>query len=295
MMFASMCACSSDDALQQPSQVETSLVSFSFFDASMEKFNESTRAGETRAAKTWKEYFSRLDIAIIPAADAKKDTVYRVHQLNSSSDYGTLSMRLPIGKYTMVAVASTASEEVGISSPELATFPGSAATDMAYVSQEVDVTSGSTTVNGVLKRSLAKFALESSDSVDMDLDRAEVTFTGNFSKDFNPATGYGIKGDTETTYTKTAQFTDNLKKKKKSITVSLYAFVPEEVVTITVDVKVYNVSGDVIKTLHFDNVKIQQNHVTTYRGPLFTSGTTFGFTFDDKDFEKSDYDTNFGD
>lgn len=39
--FTGMCACSGEDALQQSSQVETSSVSFSFFDSTVEKFGEA--------------------------------------------------------------------------------------------------------------------------------------------------------------------------------------------------------------------------------------------------------------
>lgn len=295
MMFASMCACSSDDASLQTAQVETSLVSFSFFDASMERFDESTRVGGTRAAKTWKEYFSRLDIAIFPVGSAKNDTVYRVHQLAGSNDFGSLSLRLPIGKYTMVAVTSKATSEVDIASSTLATFPGEAPTDMAFVSQTIDVKSGTTTANCVLKRSLTKFLLDSSDSLNVDMAKAEITFVGKFTNAFDPSTGLGVKTDVEKTLSKTLVFSEEDKAKKKRVGIGVYAFMPEETGTFQVGVKVYDVKGNVVRDLHFDNVVLQQNHMTTYRGPLFTSGSTFEFTFDNKDFEKSDYDTNFGD
>ncbi len=295
MMFASMCACSSDDASLQTAQVETSLVSFSFFDASMEKFDVASRAGETRAAKTWKEYFSRLDIAIFPADGAKNDSVYRIHQLAGSDNFGSLSLRLPIGKYTMVAVASKATSEVDIASSVLATFPGEIPTDMAYVSQTIEVKSGATTVNSVLKRSLTKFIVSSSDSLNMDVAKADLTFTGMFSNAFNPSTGLGIKGETEKTLNKNVVFAENDKINKKKVNIAVYAFIPEEKGTFQVGVKVYDVNDNVIRDLHFDNVVLQQNHLTTYKGPLFTSGSTFEFSFDNNDFEKSDYDTTFGD
>ena len=83
--FTGMCACSGEDALQQSSQVETSSVSFSFFDSTVEKFGEAnlsngameanggsiTRAGDSlltgdvqtrtddNTATTWKKRFTR--------------------------------------------------------------------------------------------------------------------------------------------------------------------------------------------------------------------------------------------
>lgn len=40
---------------------------------------------------------------------------------------------------------------------------------------------------------------------------------------------------------------------------------------------------------------LQQNHVTTYTGPLFTSGSAFEFTFENTDLLKSGYDKTFDD
>ena len=124
---------------------------------------------------------------------------------------------------------------------------------------------------------------------------SDLTFTGMFSNAFNPSTGLGIKGETEKTLNKNVVFAENDKINKKKVNIAVYAFIPEEKGTFQVGVKVYDVNDNVIRDLHFDNVVLQQNHLTTYKGPLFTSGSTFEFSFDNNDFEKSDYDTTFGD
>lgn len=145
--FTGMCACSGEDALQQSSQVETSSVSFSFFDSTVEKFGEAnlsngameanggsiTRAGDglltgdvqTRAddntATTWKTRFTRLDIAIIPVNS--RQAIQYIHQADATQDgFGSATLRLPIGKYKMVAIASKV-KGVNIVSAEKVTFP----------------------------------------------------------------------------------------------------------------------------------------------------------------------------
>ncbi len=65
--------------------------------------------------------------------------------------------------------------------------------------------------------------------------------------------------------------------------------------TIQADLKIYNTDNDVAKALHFDQVILQQNHVTTYTGPLFTYGSAFEFTFKNTDLLTSGYDKTFGD
>lgn len=291
ILFASMCACSSDD-VKTWSPVETSVVNFSFFDASVEEF--ATRADDVDS-KSWTTFFKRLDIAIFPVDKSKNDSVYRVKQLSSDSDFGTLSIRLPIGQYTMVAVASKNDTGVTIQSPTQAEFLGDIVSDMAYVCQSIQVNSGVTSVNGLLKRSLTKMILKSADRITSNIGKIELTYHGFLSKSFNPTTGYGIKSATETTFERTFVFTDKNRPVDDYILLSFYSFIPDDMEEITVGVKVYDVGGEVLKTLQFDNVKLQQNHVTTYKGPLFTSGSMFDFTFDNVDFKKSDYDVEFGD
>ncbi len=293
VMFASMCACSSEDAIPQSSQVETSLVRFSFFDTSMEKlddFTRSTRAGEVSATE-WKKTFNRLDIAIFPQGKAKNDTVYLVHQTSEEKGFGQLSIRLPIGSYRMVAVASKAAKPVDITSAEVVTFPDKTVTDMAYVSQSIEVKSGTTTANCILKRSLSKFKLQSTDRVTKDFSKIEVNYSGFFSDTFNPSTGYGIKEGTENAWQKAIVF----ERYGGTVGINIFLLIPDEKVTMKVTVNVYDTNNQMVRSLTFDNVVLQQNHVTTYTGPLFSSGSTFEFTFDNKELDKSDYDHEFGD
>lgn len=97
VMFTSMCACSSDET-SQSSQVETSELSLSFFDASVESFDK-TRADDD-APKTLKDYFDQLDIAIIPQDKTQNPNEIHVKQSSTDADFGKLSTRLPIGTYT---------------------------------------------------------------------------------------------------------------------------------------------------------------------------------------------------
>lgn len=296
IVFASMCACSGEDALRQSSQVETSLVRFSFFDATIEKLDDLTRAG-TRAgevdASTWKKTFPRLDVAIFPQGNNASDVVYRYHQQSSKDEgFGSLSVRLPLGKYKMVAVASAAEGEVDIASPTLATFPGKAM-DMAYVAQDIEVKGGTTTANCILKRSLARFVIASIDRPHKNIGKVVLEFTGKLTNAFNPATGYGIKTEAESSITKTVlQERFDYDKLFRS---NFVVFLPEEQGTFKVQAAIYDTNGVVVKNLKFDNVILQHNHQTTYTGPLFTSGSNFDFVFDDKALEKSDYDETFGD
>ena len=292
ILFASMCACSSDDALVS-SQVENSVVNFNFFDEKVEEFKTATR-GDDDNTSTWKDYFSRLDIKVFPTGETKNTDVLSKSQLSTDDGFGTLTNRLPIGNYTLVAVASKADSKVDISSETSATFPITKVTDMAYCYLPFEVKSGTTTVNASLKRALTHFVLQSTDKKSVDFTKVELTYTGKVAESFNPSTGYGVEPTEDVSRTLTFDVSaDNLKSKTQ--TFDFYTFIPAETQVIKLVVKVYNYSGEVVKTLTFDNVTLQQNHVTTYKGPMFTSGSTINFSFEDEALSASDYDQTFGD
>lgn len=306
VMFTGMCACSGEDALQQTSQVETSSVSFSFFDSTVEEFGKAnlsqgameangesiTRAGDNTAT-TWKKRFTRLDIAIIPVNS--RQNIQYVHQSDATqSDFGSATLRLPIGKYKMVAIASAMKGEVNIVSAEEVTFPENVSLDdMAYVCKDIEVKSGSNTFNCQLERAISLLKFHSSDELPAGISKVEASLSGNISRVFNPTTGYGVKGAGDNTQNRSWSLTNM--KPGKAMTISMYVFLSSEKETIQADLNIYNTDNEVIKALHFDQVTLQQNHVTTYTGPLFTSGSAFEFTFENTDLLKSDYDQTFDD
>ena len=316
--FTGMCACSGEDALQQSSQVETSSVSFSFFDSTVEKFGEAnlsngameanggsiTRAGDslltgdvqTRAddntTTTWKKRFTRLDIAIIPV-NSIQNTQY-IHQADATQDgFGSATLRLPIGKYKMVAIASKVKGEVNIVSAEKVTFPeDEKLDDMAYVCKDIEVKSGSNTFNCKLERAISLLKFKSTDNLPVGFSKIEASLVGNVSRVFNPTTGYGVVDAGGNTHNRIWSLADA---KSGTVGLYIYVFLASEKETIQADLKIYNTDNKVAKALHFDQVILQQNHVTTYTGPLFTSGSAFEFTFENTNLLPSDYDQTFGD
>lgn len=306
VMFTGMCACSGEDALQQTSQVETSSVSFSFFDSTVEEFGKAnlsqgameangesiTRAGDNTAT-TWKKRFTRLDIAIIPVNS--RQNIQYVHQSDATqSEFGSATLRLPIGKYKMVAIASAMKGEVNIVSAEEVTFPeNESLDDMAYVCKDIEVKSGSNTFNCQLERAISLLKFHSSDELPAGISKVEASLSGNISRVFNPTTGYGVKGAGDNTQNRSWSLANM--KPGKAMTISMYVFLSSEKEAILADLNIYNTDNEVIKALHFDQVTLQQNHVTTYTGPLFTSGSAFEFTFENTDLLKSDYDQTFDD
>ena len=316
--FTGMCACSGEDALQQSSQVETSSVSFSFFDSTIEKFGEAnlsngameanggsiTRAGDglltgdvpTRAddntATTWKKRFTRLDIAIIPVNSSQK--IQYIHQANATLEgFGSATLRLPIGKYKMVAIASKMNGEVNIVSAEKVTFPeDEKLDDMAYVCKDIEVKSGSNTFNCQLERAISLLKFQSTDNLPVGFSKIEASLVGNVSRVFNPTTGYGVVDAGGNTHNRIWSLANA---KSGKVGLSIYVFIASEKETIQADLKIYKTDDKVAKALHFDQVTLLQNHITAYTGPLFTSGSAFEFTFENTELLKSGYEKEFDD
>lgn len=309
LFIASMCACSSGEATMPSAQVENSLVQFSFFQSKMEKFDApSAEAKSARAlvmtrgdddagsgnANNLKSSFKRLDITILPIGQAS-DKAYVFHQKSSDDDFGKLNLRLPIGDYRMIAVASNAASEVEIASATLVTFPDILPTDMAYIYKELSVKSGTNSVNCAMQRSVSKLSLVSTDTITKDISKIEMVYVGKISKSFNPTTGFCVMGEEEaSTITRVWNITDT-NRPKNTIMLNSFFFLASEELTIQADVKVYNSKGDVVKALHFDDVALKNNHITTYTGPLFTSGTSLEFVFTNNKFLSSGSDKKFDD
>lgn len=286
LMLTGMCACTSNDAAET-AQVETSLISFDFFEASMEEMG-----GHTRADDAVDKTYSRLDIAIFPETGAASSEVLRFHQQKGVDGFGKLSVRVPKGKYRLVAVANNSNAEVDIQSAELAVFANSTVTDMAFVTQVVDATNNNATVKCQLQRAVAKFCLQSSDLAPEGLSKVALSLTGVVNDRMNPSTGFAVK-DGE----KTFQRSWNIDKKKfepgKLFGCSIYVLLPVEQATVSVDAAMYGSENQILKDLHFDNVGLQQNHVTTYTGPIFSYGGDISFTFNNADFQQSEHDASF--
>lgn len=315
-LFTSMCACSSDDATDvRSSQVENSWVQLSFFQSSVEKYEGDasqaksahlsdggehsllTRADDAPEGATVANLnasFSRLDISIIPVGQTNAKT-YVYHQKKTDEDFGKLNLRLPIGDYQIVAVASNATEQVDITSSSLVTFPGDFPTDMAYVYKELSVKSGANTVSCAMQRPVSKLSFVSTDNITSDISKIELVYVGKISNSLNPSSGLGVLGDVDKkTMTKAYSFTD-ANRPKNQLAINSFFLLPSESVTIQADIKIYNTKGSVVKSLHFDEVTLKRNHVTTYTGPMFTSGSAFEFVFANETLTSAGADKSFDD
>lgn len=277
ILVASICGCSSDEFVNQGSQVAYAEVHVDFFQKSMTALSKpTTRAGEAEQANL-KKTFKRLDIAFVPkekVSGLAKDTIYTFAQTGAEESFGKVSVKLPVGKYTMVAIASKADKAVSINADAIVSFPNDKITDMAYAYQDLELGKDGASIDGTLKRAVAKFFLKATDVKGAGMTSMTVTCKGKCNNSFDPKTGFGVdEGD----FTYTVKYNiSNIEPVKPTLT--FYVLPVESSSKYTIGITLYDKEDKILKVLEFNDVNLAQNYVTTYTGKLFSieADGTFG-------------------
>ena len=295
-MVASICGCTSDVNVASGSQVEYAEVNLSFFQKTITAMGKPlTRADETKSSL--QKSFTRLDVSFFPVNGKfndlnSSDKIYSYHQTDpSSADFGKLVVTLPVGKYTLVAVASKASDAMKMTSPELVSFPDEKVTDMAYVCQSFEVTKAGTALDCNLKRTVAKFVLQATDSKNPDITKIKLSFSGKCNHSFNPSTGNAID-DGVKTYERV--FDVSKLPNPNTPTVTFYTLLQDESDKLSIGLSIYNSKDTEVKALSFSDVLLKQDCQTTYTGPLFSVNGSVTFSIATADFTESGGDEAFG-
>ncbi len=288
----SLMGCTSEEAMN-PSQVEYQNVNISFFDTTLEQMGlPGTRADDVPLSQS----FDQLDVALFSVKDAK--TKYTASQSSGDDKFGTVSMRVPTGEYTLVGIAHKClitgkTESATIESAENVSFANNVVGDVAYARQTVTVgTLNSAATACSLKRAVALFRINCQDDIPTDAKKVDISFGGKCSFYLNPTTGLSAKitDGTHLTYTVNKTTDEN----RTGRTFCVYLFLAAETIQTSVTVTTSDGNGKVLNTMTFNDVKLQVNHVTTYTGKFFTAGEELSFSFSEGDFVSTpSYDLNF--
>ena len=273
----------------ESSHVANQQVSLSFYQVTMQSLENSqakTRADESSTSTALKNSpFTYLDISLIPINGTGKTIVFRqVKAEMADNNFGHVSMRVPVGEYNMVAVASK-NADVKINSVTEVVFPNKV-TDMAAICQKIMVKEGSNTFNCDMKRSVAKFTIENTGARTDVVKKMKFRFSGNCSNKWNPTTG--LAADVSVV-TPTIEMNNTISR------LHTYVFLSSaEEENIKVDVEMLDSEGSLLKSLSFENVHLKTNYVTKYTtGDLFGVSSSADFTFSDAEFMDSGTGKNF--
>ena len=288
--------------LETTPQVKNQEVRFCFFESSIVPIGQDeesnlarTRADGSKQSLKDAKLYTDLQVCLIPKGD-ETTAGYTVRQEYWDDKFGNVSLQVPAGEYTLVAVAAKTDlqqeERIEVKSRYEMTFANNIVRDMAYTLQDIKVESGSKAVtqNVSLKRAVSCFRLQATDIMPLTTKTQEITISGSCGTVFNPSTGFCKEKATTT-----RNFSFEAKEHQKTgFHYTLYTLLTDKDVT---DIHITATAKDkeekVIKTVSFDNVHLVIGKKTTYAGPIFTYPNNMSFTIDQPEIPASGYDKKF--
>lgn len=288
--------------LETTPQVKNQEVRFCFFESSIVPIGQDeesnlarTRADGSKQSLKDAKLYTDLQVCLIPKGD-ETTAGYTVRQENWDDKFGNVSLQVPAGEYTLVAVAAKTDlqqeERIEVKSRYEMTFANNIVRDMAYTLQDIKVETGSKAVtqNVSLKRAVSCFELQATDIMPLTTKTQEITISGSCGTVFNPSTGFCKEKATIT-----RNFSIEAKEhQERSIHSTLYTLLTDKDVT---DIHITATAKDkeekVIKTVSFDNVHLVIGKKTTYTGPIFTYPNNMSFTINQPEIPASGYDKKF--
>lgn len=289
--------------LETTPQVKNQEVRFCFFEKSIVPIGQDeesnlarTRADGSKQSLKDANLYTDLQVCLIPKGD-ETTAGYTVRQENWDDKFGNVSLQVPAGEYTLVAVAAKTDlqqeERIEVKSRYEMTFANNIVRDMAYTLQDIKVESGSKAVtqNVSLKRAVSCFELCATDIMPLTTKTQKITISGSCGTVFNPSTGFCKE---KATITRNFSLVAKAHQ-ERSIHYTLYTLLTDKDVT---DIHITATAKDkeekVIKTVSFDNVHLVIGKKTTYTGPLYTyPANNMSFTIDQPEIPASGYDKKF--
>lgn len=303
LAMTTMVSCTQENVmLETTPQVKNQEVRFCFFESSIVPIGQDeesnlarTRADGSKQSLKDAKLYTDLQVCLIPKGD-ETTAGYTVRQENWDDEFGNVSLQVPAGEYTLVAVAAKTDlqqeERIEVKSRYEMTFANNIVRDMAYTLQDIKVESGSKVVTQSvsLKRAVSCFELQATDIMPLTSKTQEITISGSCGTVFNPSTGFCKEKATIT-----RNFSLEAKAhQERSIHYTLYTLLTDKDVT---DIHITATAKDkeekIIKTISFDNVHLVIGKKTTYTGPIFTYPNNMSFTIDQPEIPASGYDKKF--
>lgn len=303
LAMTTMVSCTQENVmLETTPQVKNQEVRFCFFESSIVPIgqDEESNLARTRADGSEKslkdaKLYTDLQVCLIPKGD-ETTAGYTVRQENWDDKFGNVSLQVPAGEYTLIAVAAKTDlqqeKRIEVKSRYEMTFANNIVRDMAYTLQDIKVETGSKAVtqNVSLKRAVSCFELQATDIMPLTTKTQEITISGSCGTVFNPSTGFCKEKATIT-----RNFSLEAKAhQERSIHYTLYTLLTDKDIT---DIHITATAKDkeekVIKTISFDNVHLVIGKKTTYTGPIFTYPNNMSFTVNQPEIPASGYDKKF--
>ena len=268
LLFA---ACSNDTETGGDSRVAPVRVQVSGYSVSQGDFPE------TRGVETAVDYTS---INAITLAFYKSDgtQAYKHEQLRDDNTtyttFGSFELSLPMGSYTMVALAYKTKEgsPLVLTSPTAAAFTGEHGYETFAYTQAVNITNTSTVdLSATLSRIISRLTVCSSDGRTANISNVRMTLSaGGWS--FNPTTGLATAN---AGFSNVLPIQSAVGNPTNSIT---YLFLATDEQTLNVTIDVLDAGGNSISHKVVSNVPFKRNRMTVLTGSVYSADASGDFT-----------------
>ena len=229
----------------------------------------------TRAANPLAEYdkVKAITLAFYDGnTEVYKTTQYR-ESLGGGETFGEFDLSLPLGSYTMVALAYGFREGdvLTLTSPTLAAYAGDHNRETFAVTQAVNIANTTAVnINATLNRIVAKLDVNSTDGRPAQASSIRVTFSGG-SKSFNPTTGLAVGNAGFSNVVSISAAVGNVTSSGS------YVFLATDEQTVDVTIEVLNSVNTAIFTKQISNVPLKRNVTTILTGSMYTNNGNASF------------------
>lgn len=231
---------------------------------------EMASGGTTRAAQTAASY---TDVGAIDLAFYSGGTeVYKHTQLRKDNTtyttFGEFSCNLPIGTYTMVAIARGYfdGDVLTMTSPTAAGYTSERPRETFCASQSVTVTAAGADASVTMNRIITQLNIISTDQISSGVAKIRTTYGGG-SKSFDPTSGLATDDNG-------FSLTNNPAVQDGHLGICNFAFLATDEETMTITIEALDADNHVLFTKSVPGVPLKRNRKTTLTGAIFTASAS---------------------
>ena len=234
------------------------------FSVSQEEFSG------TRAADNLVNY-SGINAVTLAFYKTDGTETYKTTQAKDDADFGEFSLSLPMGSYTMVAVAYYTNDYsvLTLTSPTEATYNVRAKETFAYTQPVTISNTNAVDISATLSRIVSMLTVKSSDGKTSDVTNVRMTFSAG-DKDFNPTTGFAL------TNTGFANTVSNSASVGATSTSSTVLFLNTDEQNIDVTIETLDADGNTLFSKTIENVPFKRNRKTILTGAMYSNEALSG-------------------
>ena len=286
-MMAASCGNESDELSNEQTVEQSQLVPVRVHVEGFSLSQEEFSGAQTRAAQDVADY-SGINAMTLAFYKDDGTEAYKSTQAKGDAGFGEFSLSLPMGSYTMVAVAYYNSDvsPLVLTSPTEAAFTGTRPYETFATTQAVNITNTSAVdISATLNRIITQLKVVSSDGKTADVSNVRMTFSAG-GKDFNPTTGFAI---TNTGFANTVGNSAAVGDPSTSLS---FLFLATDEQNINVTIETLDAQGNTLLSKTVNNVPFKRNRVTKLTGAMYTNEALSG-TFKVETAWLDEYSANF--